>query len=158
MVLDDSLQYVQCFSYSAILQICLLPERFDTVEFIRLQRPKNKMYDGVVLADRFRYQLTKFRIRLLVGLSRLLQTHIAYDIDTAKIIAAFCRISYCLHDFIRLNSIVCHAQATRWTMRWFSLMIPIRIVYIWNMYIDRDISTPWYSYCIWNSYIKNHHW
>ena len=35
----------------------------------------------------------------------------------------------------------------------------------WNLkdmlldtYIDRTISTPWYTYCIWNSYTKNHHW
>ena len=39
-----------------------------------------------------------------------------YEINTSKIIAAFCRNSYCLHDLIRLNSIVCHIQTTRCTM------------------------------------------
>ena len=76
------------------------------------------MYDDAVFADRFRYQLTMFGIRVLIGLSRFLHAHVAYEIDTAKIIAAFGRISYCLHDLIRLNSIVCHVQTTRSTMMW----------------------------------------
>ena len=53
--------------------------------------------------------------RVLIGLSRLLHTHIAYETDTVKMIAAFYRISYCLHDLIRLNSIVCRGQTTRYT-------------------------------------------
>ena len=68
------------------------------------------MDDDAVLADRFRYQLTMFRIRVLLWLSRLVNARIAYQIDSAKIIAAFIRISYCLHDFNRLNSIVCNDQ------------------------------------------------
>ena len=48
--------------------------------------------------------------------------HIAYKIDTDKIILTFFRISYCLHDLIRLNSIVCHVQTTRCTMMWFSMI------------------------------------
>ena len=75
----------------------------------------------LVFADRFRYLLTMFGIRVLIGLSRLLHAHIAYEIDTAKIIAAFSRISYCLLDFIRLNSIICHVQTTRCTMMRVSL-------------------------------------
>ena len=59
------------------------------------------MYDDAISAVRFRYQLTMFGIRLLIGLSRLLHTHIAYETDTAKIIAALFRIPYCLHDLIR---------------------------------------------------------
>ena len=47
------------------------------------------MYDAVVFADRFRCQLTVFGIRVLIGLSRLLHAHIAYEIDTAKIISKF---------------------------------------------------------------------
>ena len=66
------------------------------------------MYDDAVFADRFRYQLAMFRIRVLIGLSQLLHDHIAYEADGAKIVAAFCRISYSLHDLKRLNSIVCH--------------------------------------------------
>ena len=53
------------------------------------------MYDDAISADPFRYQLTMFGIRLLIGLSRLLHAHIAYEIDTAKIIAAFFQISNC---------------------------------------------------------------
>ena len=48
-------------------------------------------------------------------ITRFLRAHIAYEIDTAKIISEFCRISYCLYDLIRLNSIVCHVQTTRCT-------------------------------------------
>ena len=88
----------------------------DTAEFNRLPCPNDKMYDDVVFADRFRYPLTMFGIRVLIGLSRLLHAHIAYEIDTAKIITEICRICYCLHDVIRLNSIVSHVQTTRCTM------------------------------------------
>ena len=63
------------------------------------------MFDGAVFADRFRYQLTMFGIRVLIGLSRTLHAHIAYEIDTSKIIAAFIRISYCLHGFDTLEFI-----------------------------------------------------
>ena len=53
------------------------------------------MYDDAVFADRFRYQLTMFEIREVIGLSRLVHANIAYEIDTAKIVAAFFRIFYC---------------------------------------------------------------
>ena len=69
------------------------------------------MYDDAVFADRFRYQLAMFGVRVLIGLSRLLHDHIAYETDGAKVDAAFCRISYCLHDLIGLNSIVCHVKS-----------------------------------------------
>ena len=80
------------------------------------------MYDDAGFADRFHYQLTMFGIRILIGLSRLIHTHIAYEIDTAEIFAAFFRISYCLHDLTRFSSIVCHAQTTKCTMIQFSLI------------------------------------
>ena len=68
------------------------------------------MYDDADFADRFLYQLIVFGIRILIGLSRLCHAHIAYKTDGAKIIPEFCRISYCLYDLLRLNSIVCHVQ------------------------------------------------
>ena len=80
------------------------------------------MYDDAVFADRFHCQLTMFRIRVLLFLSRLLRAHIAYGIDNAEIIAAFFRISYRLHDLIRLNSIVCHVQTRRCTIMRFTLL------------------------------------
>ena len=95
---------------------------FVTIKFNACRDTKNKMYDDAISADRFRYQLTMFGIRLLIGLSRLLHTRIAYEIDTDKIIAAFFRIFYCLLDLIRLNSIVCHVQTTKCTMMRFSLI------------------------------------
>ena len=49
------------------------------------------MYDDVVSAGRYRYPLTIFGNDVLIGLSQLLHAHIAYEIDTAKIIAAFFR-------------------------------------------------------------------
>ena len=63
------------------------------------------MYGDAVFAIRFRYQLAIFAIRVSIWLSRLLHAHIAYEIDTDKIIAAFFRINFCLLDLIRLNSI-----------------------------------------------------
>ena len=95
---------------------------FDTIEFNRLPCSNNKMYDNAVFAGRFCYQLTMIAIRVLIGLSWLLHAHIAYEIDTTKIIAVFFRISYCLHDLIRLNSIVGHDQTRRCTMMPFSLI------------------------------------
>ena len=80
------------------------------------------MYDYAGFADRFRYQLTMFGIGLLIGLSRLIHAHVAYETDGAKIISAFCRISYCLHDLIRLNSIVGQVERARCMMMWFSMM------------------------------------
>ena len=67
------------------------------------------MYDDAFFASRFRYQLSMFGIRLLIGLSRLIHAHVAYETDGAKIIAAFCRISYCLHDYdtVEFNHLPC---------------------------------------------------
>ena len=92
---------------------------FDTVEFNRLPCPKNEMYDDAVFANRFQYQSTMFGIRVMIWQSRFIPAHIAYVIDTDKIIAAFCRISYCLHDLMILNSIVGYVLTTRRTMIWF---------------------------------------
>ena len=122
MVLDGSQHYVKSVPYAEILQIFYCLAWFDTVEFNWMPCPNNKMYVNAVVADRFHCQLTMFGIRVLIGLSRFLRAHIAYEIDTAKIIAAFCRVSYWLHDLIRLNSIVCHVQTTRCTMMWLSMI------------------------------------
>ena len=93
---------------------------FDTVEFNLLPCPNNEMYGDTVFAIRFRYQLAISGMPVLISLSPLLHAHIAYEIDTRKIIAAFIRISYFLLDLIRINSIVCHDQTTRYTMMQFS--------------------------------------
>ena len=68
------------------------------------------MYDDADFAVRFLYQLIVFGIRVLIGLSRICHAHIANETDGAKIIPEFSRISYCVYDLIRLNSIVCHVQ------------------------------------------------
>ena len=94
----------------------------DTVEFNCLPCPNSEKYDDAVFAGRFRYQLSIFGIQILIGLSRLHHAHIAYEIDTANIIAVFFRISYWLHYLTRLNSIVSHHQTTRCTMTRFSLI------------------------------------
>ena len=43
------------------------------------------MYDDAVYAGRFRYQMAMFEVRILIWLSRLLDTHIAYEIAIYKI-------------------------------------------------------------------------
>ena len=78
------------------------------------------IYDDAVFADRLRYQLAMFGISVLMGLSRFLHVYIAHEINTSKITAVFFRISYRLHDLIRLNLIVCHVQTTKCTMMRFS--------------------------------------
>ena len=121
-----SFSYCICNRYwqnhRSILPNFLLFAWLDTLEFNRLPCSNNKMYDDAVFADRFRYQLAMFGIQVLIWLSWLLNAHIAYTTDGSKIIAAFCRISYCLHDLIRLNSIVGHVQTTRCTMIWLALI------------------------------------
>ena len=109
-------------NHRSILPNFLLFAWFDTLEFNRLPCSNNKIYDDADFADRFRYQFAMFGIRALIWLSWLLHAHIAYITDGAKIIAAFCRISYCLHDFIRLNSIVGYVQTTGSTMIWLSMI------------------------------------
>ena len=113
----------------------------ETVEFSRLPCPNNEIYGDAVLAIRFRHQLAIFGMPVLILLSRLLHAHIAYEIDTDKIIAAFFRISNCLLDLIRLNSIICHDQKTRYTMMQISLIdsaiiwLCLQCVY-WYGYLD----------------------
>ena len=106
-----------------------------TAEFNRLSCPNNKMYDDAVFADRFRCQLTMLEIHEVIGLSRLVHANIAYDIVTTNIIAALCRISYSLHDFIRMSSIVCYVKRARCMMVWFSM-------------IDSDINWLMFEVCI----------
>ena len=106
-----------------------------TAELNRLSCPNNKMYDDAFFADQLRYQLTMFEIREVVELSRLVHANIAYEIVTTIIIAAFCRISYCLHDMIRMNSIVCHVKRARCMMVRFSM-------------IDSDINWLMFEVCI----------
>ena len=42
------------------------------------------MYDDGVYANRFRYQLTMFEVFIFIRLSRLLDTHVAYEIAKQK--------------------------------------------------------------------------
>ena len=42
------------------------------------------MYDDAVYANRFRYQLTMFEMFIFIRLSRLLDTHVAYEIAIQK--------------------------------------------------------------------------
>ena len=51
-----------------------------TYIYIYLPFSNNKMYNDVVFDDRLRFQLTMFEVCILIGLSRLLDTHIAYEI------------------------------------------------------------------------------
>ena len=70
----------------------------------------------VVVADKFRYQFSMYKFTVLIALSWFLHAHNAYETDTSKIIAQYCRISYCFAWFDTLNSIVCCVQTTRYTM------------------------------------------
>ena len=131
---------------------------FETVQFNRLPCPKNEMYDDAGFAIRFRYQLTMFEIRVLIWQSWLLHAHIAYITDVAKIIAAFCEfpiVCIILYGWIQ-SSAMFKQQDVRWYG--FQSSILLSTDYVWSAYIHGAISSPWYSYWIWNSYVKNHHW
>ena len=109
-------------NHRIILSNFLLFAWFNMLEFNRQPCSNNNIYNDADFADRFRYQLAMFGILVLIWLSWLLHAHIAYITDGAKIIATFCRISYCLDDFIRLNSVVGDDQTKRCTMMWFSMI------------------------------------
>ena len=119
-----------------------------TAKFNRLSCPNNKMYDDAVFADRFRCQLTMFQVRKVIGQTRHVHANIAYEIVTTKIIAAFCRIFYCLHDLIRMNSIVYHVKRARCMMVWFSkndsdinwLMFEVCILVWLSLLLDTPIA------------------
>ena len=66
-------------NHRSILPNFLLFAWFYTLEFSRLPWSNNKIYDDAVFADRFRYHLTN-GMCMLIRLSRLLNTHIAYEI------------------------------------------------------------------------------
>ena len=147
-ILILSCSYCICNRYwqnhRSILPNFLLFAWFDTIELNRRLCSNNKIHDDADFVDRFRYQLAMFGNRVLIWLSWLLHAHIAYITDGAKIIAAFCRNSYCLHDCIRLNSIVGDVQTTRCTMIWFSMIdsdinwLCLKCVYSWG-YLDSFI-------------------
>ena len=48
------------------------------------------MHDDAVSADRFRYQLTMLEVFIWKGLTRLLDTHVAYEIAIYKISTGNC--------------------------------------------------------------------
>ena len=72
-------------NHRIILPNFLLFAWFDTLEFNRRLCSNNKMYDDMVFNNRFWYQLTMFEVCIFTGLSRLLDTHIAYEIAISKI-------------------------------------------------------------------------
>ena len=59
-------------------------------------------------ADRFRYQLSMFEIRVLIRLSRLLHAHIAYEMAAVKITAEIYWISHCVAwiDAVEFNRLL----------------------------------------------------
>ena len=67
-------------NHRSIFPNFLLFAWFDTLEFNRLPWSNNKIHDDAVFADRFRYHLTMFEMFILMWLSQLLNTHIAYEI------------------------------------------------------------------------------
>ena len=158
MVLDGSLHYVQCVPYAEVCRFFYCFAWSETIEFNRLPCPNNEMYGDAVFSIRFRYLFAIFGVRLLIWLSPLLHADIAHEIDTDKFIAAFFRISYCLLDLIRLNSIVCHDQTKRYTMMQFSL-IDSAIIWLclecayWYGYLDSLILILRMQLLY-----KNHHW
>ena len=65
--------------------------------------------------------------------------------------AEFHIVCMILYGWIR-SSAMFKQQDVRWYGFQWSILISID--YCWSANIHGAISTPWYSYCIWNSYIK----
>ena len=143
--------YVQCVPYAAILQIFLL---FSVIWYGRIQLPAVFKQRDVRWCS-FRWSIppsVEYAWNSSIDrLSRLHHANIAYEIDTAEF-PIFCMIWY---GWIQLSAMF-KRHDLRWCGFWWSIQISID--YVWSVYIDRAIETHWYSYCIWNSYIRNHHW
>ena len=139
-------------SYSKILQIFVPFVWFDTGEFNRLQFANDKMYDDAVFADRFHYQLTIFRIGLLVC---WYCTWKKTELPKSSHSAEFSIVFMIWYDWIQSYAMF-KTQDVRWCR--FRSSIPTSIDNVWSRCIDPAISTPWYTYWIWNSYIKNRQW
>ena len=122
LVLDGSLHYVQCVPYAEILQICLL---FSMIWNCRFQSPAVSKQRDV--------RWCGFRNSIPISIGYLWNACIDLAISTPS-------CSYCIRnrywqnhrsilpnfllllDLIRLNSIVCHDQTTRYTMMRISLI------------------------------------
>ena len=146
-------------NHRSILPNFLLFAWFDELEFNRLPCSNNKIYDDAAFADRFRCQLAMFGIRVLIWLSWLLHVHTAYIWQmvpkSSQHSAEFPIVCMILYGWIQ-SSAMFKQQHVRWYDFQWSILISID--YVWSVYIHGAILSPWYSYCIWISYIKNHHW
>ena len=89
---------------------------FRTVEFNFRPSPKNEMYDDAIFCWSISPSIDYVWSSITDRLSSLLHAHIAYEINTAKIVAAFCRISYfCMiwYGWIH-SSAIFNQQDVRW--------------------------------------------
>ena len=136
-----SLHHVQCVPYAEILQIFLL---FCMIWNCRIQSPAVSKERDV------RWCGFPYSIPISIGYLWNACIDMAFSTPSCSYCiwnrywqnhAAFFRISYCLLDLIRLKSIVCHDQTTRYTMMQFSLidsaMIWLRLEFeYWYGYLD----------------------
>ena len=97
-------------NHRSILPNFLLVVWFDTGEFNRLPCSNNMVYDDVVFDHRFRYQLTMFEVCLLIELSRLLDTHIEYEIAIWKITTDY--------NLDAENNLSCRTVVNHYFSRW----------------------------------------
>ena len=131
---------------------------FDTVEFNRQPCPNDKMYDDIVFADRFRYQLAMFGNRFWYGYldSFMLLLHMKYLLQKSSPNSS----EFSIVCMIWYGWIQSPAVSKRRDVRWcrFRWSIPLSIGYVWHSFVDRVISTPSWSYffCIWNRCFQNH--
>ena len=130
---------------------------FDTVECNRLPCPKSKIYDDAVFAGRFRCQLNMFGFSVLIGLSRLIHTHIACEIDTAKNYRSNLPnfLSFAWFHTLEFNRLP-WSNTKMYDDAVFADRFRYQLTMSGIRCIDRAISTPSCSYSIWNRYSQNH--
>ena len=126
---------------------------FDTVEFNRLPCPTNNMYDDAIFADRFRYQLPVWNSSIDRAISNPTCSYCIWN--------RYCQTHRNIHpnfllliwfDTVEFNRLPCLKSKM-----YDDVVFDDRIRYQLTMFEVR-ILIPWYSYCMWNSYMKNHHW
>ena len=157
LVIDGSSQYVQCAPYAEILQIFQL---FSMIWYCQVLSP--------AVSKRQDVRWCNFRWSIQLSIYYVLESDVDNVISTPS--CSYCIWnSYCqnhrsilanfpLFEWLYTVAFQSTAEYKRQDVRWcsFRWSIPLSIGYFSESGMDRIISTPSCSYCIWNRFYRNH--
>ena len=143
LVLDGSLHYVESIPYDAVLQIFILLAWFDTVEFNRQDVLWCWFCWSIPLSIVFVWNSIIDKAISTPSCShciwnRCWQNH-------SRILPNFVLLAWL--DTLEFNRLPC-SNNKKYDHAVFNDRFRYQLIYIWSVYIDRALSTPWYLYCI----------